>query len=792
MSREINKSAYFQAVSENATFKTPELIAEHAQKNQSFTYGTVCFNDFSKKYSCRGWGARKVAALPLAAWSGLVQTIYHLCKLIFLGLPAALCGKTGYLKASAFSIVRDLQEGLGRFILLFNDKYGVYLVQKSTFHKECYQQFTAGKTTTRQANSDSESPETSGNAEKKSPDELELKEETELLRDRPSSGDREPHATDKKRAHIDPLHNVAPRSQNQRPNRPGFVYDRAPQKPFVRETFDQVQVSLDPVTGEWKGEKPSDISLWDFREASPEKRIEILNKHYHIRIQLDKYVAQEALDRRQPGTSTLSLANQLKEQSIKDLDSLDENTLKACSLLDLVPDPKISALRFAKMSDEEFRGLTAAAIANASESQVAFIKKRLADQPREDDGGKELPEHIENLPLNRLTTLTAAQVNHYKKALPAEAFLFFSNDQLQGVEIAGISGKKIYCIFDLQDEASLQGRLALFRTREIAQLINDCKLGGKVLTHLSDEHIVLLDIGRLHQTQIETIFKDKSDNDRRRFACFADHEVLAAIRNGALTGDFLNQLLSEEQIGELKLSKLTEKQIKDLFPEYQDRGKKKKIIDKIKKKEVCAAIEAQLINESYLFRLLSEGQVEGLKLSKLTKKQITNLFPQFGNHLKNREIMAKIENKEVYAAIKAGLMDDNYLFALLSDKQIEGLRLSQLTEKQIKFLFPEYGNNLKNREIMAKMKKEEVYAAIEARLIHESYLFGLLSEKQIEDLKLSKLTREQIKKLFPEFGYNSNNGKIIRLIREKQPGEIDAAKDAGLFKERYLQDLIAQ
>ncbi len=99
-----------------------------------FSYGDASISGFSK--STEGWIGRKVTAIPLAA-AAIVKAVYHLSMAILEGLKGC-CSQDTHAKMYAFCAVRGLEESLGRFLTLFSDNVGCYLVEESAYQKTCY------------------------------------------------------------------------------------------------------------------------------------------------------------------------------------------------------------------------------------------------------------------------------------------------------------------------------------------------------------------------------------------------------------------------------------------------------------------------------------------------------------------------------------------------------------------------------------------------------------------------------------------------------------------------------
>ncbi len=104
-----------------------------------FDYNVLDVSTFSKEYKPETpWLEKKVVALPMAIWSGLVKTVYHLALAIFIGIPKAVMGDPRSLKVYTFSFQRDLQAAFGQILSIFNSIHGAYHVEKSAFYNASY------------------------------------------------------------------------------------------------------------------------------------------------------------------------------------------------------------------------------------------------------------------------------------------------------------------------------------------------------------------------------------------------------------------------------------------------------------------------------------------------------------------------------------------------------------------------------------------------------------------------------------------------------------------------------
>ncbi len=194
-------------------------------------------------------------------------------------------------------------------------------------------------------------------------------------------------------------------------------------------------------------------------------------------------------------------------------------------------------------------------------------------------------------------------------------------------------------------------------------------------------------------------------------------------------GKYLGPVLSNRQVQNLKLSELSNGQIEHLFPDYSDEIREDSMqrFALISDPEVHAALKAgKLIRP-----LLSASQLQNLKLSMLSDKQIEKLFPTYGEKLYEESIkrFSFIPDQEVVAALKAGKL----IKLLLSVRQLKNLKLSELSNDQIHQLFPTYfpysdATSIDSKEQFAQISDEEIEAALKAN----KSIGHLMSPEQLE------------------------------------------------------------
>lgn len=98
---------------------------------------TVSYDVFKASYTSQGWMARKVIALPMAAWSICFQTTCQLVKRVFNGMQDKAFSQNE-MQDKNFYLKRSLQTSFGWLATLFSDSYGQYHLQQSQFLSTYY------------------------------------------------------------------------------------------------------------------------------------------------------------------------------------------------------------------------------------------------------------------------------------------------------------------------------------------------------------------------------------------------------------------------------------------------------------------------------------------------------------------------------------------------------------------------------------------------------------------------------------------------------------------------------
>lgn len=421
-----------------------------------------------------------------------------------------------------------------------------------------------------------------------------------------------------------------------------------------------------------------------------------------------------------------------------------DSILSHLSLADFLVSFEESKLSVAILSDTEFSNLTLAKLENLKPDQGAFLKQRATKLPAAPVPPK---KPIEELTLTELLGLNAKTLLAQKKA---HLLAFARKEQLQGLKLPELEEDEVHSLFMwCRTNKEYQERFACFHDHFIFYVINNNRMQGKELSYLPDRLVKKLKFSKLTQQQIDQlIFPEMA----KRLNLFTINVIEAAIIKGTFTHTSKLRLLTSDHLKKLNLSKLPIERVEELFPVTDKIEQEKKRFEKIQLHEVQKAIENKVPTGVYRLSLLSPQQLHFLKLSKLPKEQVQELFcEEKKRHEMNKERFLNLSTTEVQASVENNVLSGSYRLGLLSPDHLSGLKLSKVPTKQINDLFKErqlWNPVEEDKFRFSYLSSQEVQGAIERNHLTGTYRLSLLSPQHLSDLKLSKLSEAQIDDLF--------------------------------------------
>lgn len=138
-------SPFTESLYSKSMYRETEVRID-AKETLKYQHGRDCYPEFTEKYNkidSQEWMSRKILAIP-RTFSGIVKSVAHLALAVWYGM-GFLTFKTERSKINAIRSIhcfkRDLEEAGGNLVTLFNDRLGLFLIERADFQRHCYQAF---------------------------------------------------------------------------------------------------------------------------------------------------------------------------------------------------------------------------------------------------------------------------------------------------------------------------------------------------------------------------------------------------------------------------------------------------------------------------------------------------------------------------------------------------------------------------------------------------------------------------------------------------------------------------
>lgn len=594
MSIRFEDTSYFKALQLNEDLSTEENVFFSVKENLQYSYGNVTHETFKTKYSNEGRIGRKFTAIPAALWSGLVKSVYHLAKAIFIGCPKAFSDKGQYRKAQFYNVRRDFQEAWGRLSGIFDDAYGQFHVLESQFQKTCYDCVLDPNTFW--ASSDSYEPDSQSssykhgitvNAEAKKTTLFQYKKRPAQLRERLLKRFKIDEASlkliEKADQHVlealtlEDL--IIP-----------FENSKLKYAVFSNEDFDAL--------------KPVDIYGINEEQAS------FIKQRIHLR----------SVQRNEENLSKIDL-NEGSPILLKNL-----NRYKTSDILGYTH--CFPSICFAFFTNDQIKFIKLSKM-TAAQNQALFFG--LNDKQR--DERLQLFEDQDIIDAMREGLLSNDLLISLSDSINAK--LDKSEGNIEQLKISEFTKEQADIVFSWKEDSTQDAkRFKAYAVSDVQKAINEGILSTPYQLHLlSDDHLKGLKLSELTKTDISNMFTwcENDAVDKKRFAHLQAKEIQIALENNKLT-EYQIQLIHIEQIKEFDFSKLSQQMINHFFPLYSVEHLRKKNMyintTTVTKDNFSQTISGArcIYSPEVLLKMSDEQKRKNDKLfSQLTKKQQEDL-----------------------------------------------------------------------------------------------------------------------------------------------------------------------
>jgi hypothetical protein len=310
-----------------------------------------------------------------------------------------------------------------------------------------------------------------------------------------------------------------------------------------------------------------------------------------------------------------------------------------------------------------------------------------------------------------------------------DAFKYILGDQIKKLNLKDVTEKQLKNMFDLSGtDSKIKNQFANFSVEQVQSIL--LKLDEQGLSCISDEQLKGLDLKDLSKERLAELFPyDWTDEMKNRFANLSAKQVQSILTK---LDDAGLSYISDKQLEGLDLKDLNEKQIADLLPHEQGWH------DDIKKRFANLSVQ-QLQSiltklDKTLLSYISNKQLKGLDLKDLSEKQIADLFPH--GHGWDNGIKKQFANLSVQQVQNILLKLDEHGFSYISDEQLKGLDLTDLSKENIGILFHTLSEEDIRKECNSRDISElDVLSEINRRTEQNTFRLALLTDTQFNQIK---------------------------------------------------------
>lgn len=197
---------------------------------------------------------------------------------------------------------------------------------------------------------------------------------------------------------------------------------------------------------------------------------------------------------------------------------------------------------------------------------------------------------------------------------------------------------------------------------------------------------------------------------------------------------------ASRQVKDLKLADLTKQQNNALFAFSGKKIKSKLLL--FDPADIGSAVQKQVLSIHFL-KHLTPSFFQYIDPTKLSAAQLELIFSKKRLSDQDRQKFAYFSPEQVNEMMINGMLTTKYQCGLLSDKQMQALELSKLLEEDIHLIF-----DGKRQQRFRLLKGSEVQLAYEQEKLSPS-LIELITEEQIKTFDFSRCTQDFINFFFP-------------------------------------------
>ena len=273
------------------------------------------------------------------------------------------------------------------------------------------------------------------------------------------------------------------------------------------------------------------------------------------------------------------------------------------------------------------------------------------------------PSNILDVGILQLQNVDVKDLNKNIAKIPFTVICFLSSQQVAGLNVDNLSAQQTRYLVSTDQPQVNKARFERLSSTKVNAIFKD--LSWDDMSLLSDKNWKELDVTKFtSQKQIQDLF-DSSKNHKeneRRFRLLSDAQVDAML---PLLNGYQIRLLSDDHLKKLKVDRLKKEQIQDLFDSNKNDRENERRFGLLSDAQVDAMLP--LLN-GYQIRLLSDDHLKKLKVDRLKKEQIQDLFDSNKNDRENERRFGLLSDAQVDAMLP---LLNGYQIRLLSDDHLK-------------------------------------------------------------------------------------------------------------------------
>ncbi len=336
----------------------------------------------------------------------------------------------------------------------------------------------------------------------------------------------------------------------------------------------------------------------------------------------------------------------------------------------------VSFLDFALQGNQQeiIQLLTVSDMKNCDANRLTIVQGHLTSTDPEINTA-EYPD-AGNIPLTKLHLLQADYIAEHIAEFPSPVCQLFTDEQIQQIELSNLSAPQINVLF------SRLSTFKAFSVDDIAEALTKGLLDNIPLDFLTQEHLVTATLDNLSAVTLKKIFE--CEEPLVKFNYFDEDSVQRALLSGKLSDAQLCDLVSDEQLEGLDISRLSFATTKQLFTNSERFPSRRFNFANLSSDEVASLLRSGYLNNTPL-NSLTRWQLLQAPLNEILYSETLKKIFECPEHFDKFTVFQKDHVQDALYYRKT--LQNAEVLDLISDEQLKGLEISRLDKTTIELIF---------------------------------------------------------------------------------------------------------